>query len=282
MGKIIRNGVEYSGAVEAATAVNYDGSISGLKAQTVQEAIDELSASGLGGNISYDLLATNTSNLSSGGEISLNDSIENFTFLLFMFTENENVNSFLRTAVYPVSVFKERYNDDSVASLDAMGSTYMNFGMKNENTLKYRGTNNVQIRFIYGIKSTGGSSESTTYSTEETVCGTWIDGSPIYKKTYTATVDISKALTTYNLDMGLKVENILPIKMYGMTKIKDNYYCTIPSTDTPTDDKTRLVFELLVAPNNNTINGFYFQCTAGTNRYGSYDIYATIEYVKKS
>ena len=44
MGKIIRNGVEYSGAVEAATAVNYDGSVSGLKAQTVQEAIDELSA----------------------------------------------------------------------------------------------------------------------------------------------------------------------------------------------------------------------------------------------
>ena len=42
MGKIIRNGVEYSGAVEAATAVNYDGSVSGLNAQTVQEAVDEL------------------------------------------------------------------------------------------------------------------------------------------------------------------------------------------------------------------------------------------------
>lgn len=44
MGKIIRNGVEYSGATEDATAVNYDNSLSGLEAQTVQEAIDELSA----------------------------------------------------------------------------------------------------------------------------------------------------------------------------------------------------------------------------------------------
>ena len=42
MGKIIRNGVEYSGATEDATAVNYNNSLSGLEAQTVQEAVDEL------------------------------------------------------------------------------------------------------------------------------------------------------------------------------------------------------------------------------------------------
>lgn len=45
MGKIIRNGVEYSGACEDATAVNYNNSLSGLNAQTVQEGIDELSSS---------------------------------------------------------------------------------------------------------------------------------------------------------------------------------------------------------------------------------------------
>ena len=52
MGVIIRNGIEYSGAgmggVENATAVNYDNSLSGLEAQTVQEAVDELNES-LGG-----------------------------------------------------------------------------------------------------------------------------------------------------------------------------------------------------------------------------------------
>ena len=45
MGKIIRNGINYSGAADAATAVNYDGSVSGLKAQTVQEAVDEVNNS---------------------------------------------------------------------------------------------------------------------------------------------------------------------------------------------------------------------------------------------
>ena len=48
MGKIIRNGIEFSGACETATAVNYDNSLSGLNAQTVQEGLDELN-NNLGG-----------------------------------------------------------------------------------------------------------------------------------------------------------------------------------------------------------------------------------------
>ena len=48
MGKIIRNGIEFSGACEDATAVNYNNSLSGLEAQTVQEGLDEVSNS-LGG-----------------------------------------------------------------------------------------------------------------------------------------------------------------------------------------------------------------------------------------
>ena len=48
MGKIIRNGIEFSGACEDATAINYNNSLSGLEAQTVQEAVDELNES-LGG-----------------------------------------------------------------------------------------------------------------------------------------------------------------------------------------------------------------------------------------
>ena len=48
MGKIIQNGIEYSGTYSNATSINYDGSVSGLNAKTVQEGIDELSNS-LGG-----------------------------------------------------------------------------------------------------------------------------------------------------------------------------------------------------------------------------------------
>ena len=48
MGRIIRNGIEYGSGNENATNINYDGSVSGLEATTVQEAIDEMAES-LGG-----------------------------------------------------------------------------------------------------------------------------------------------------------------------------------------------------------------------------------------
>ena len=46
MGKIIQNGIEYSGTYSNATSINYDGSVSGLSAKTVQEAIDKIAAGG--------------------------------------------------------------------------------------------------------------------------------------------------------------------------------------------------------------------------------------------
>lgn len=42
MGKIIRNGIKYSGTTDSANKINYDNSLSGLEAKTAQEAIDEL------------------------------------------------------------------------------------------------------------------------------------------------------------------------------------------------------------------------------------------------
>ena len=42
MGKIIRNGIEFSGAIDTANNINYDNSVSDLEARTAQEAIDEL------------------------------------------------------------------------------------------------------------------------------------------------------------------------------------------------------------------------------------------------
>ena len=59
MGKIIRNGIEFSGACEDATAVNYNNSLSGLEAQTVQEGIDELTES-LGDLFSENIAKTQT------------------------------------------------------------------------------------------------------------------------------------------------------------------------------------------------------------------------------
>ena len=45
MGKIIRNGIEFSGTTDTANNINYDNSVSSLQARTAQEAIDELTDS---------------------------------------------------------------------------------------------------------------------------------------------------------------------------------------------------------------------------------------------
>lgn len=52
MGKIIRNGIEYSSTVDTANNISYDNSLSGLEATTTQKAIDEVCGS-LGGLFKY-------------------------------------------------------------------------------------------------------------------------------------------------------------------------------------------------------------------------------------
>lgn len=42
MGKIIRNGIEFSSTVDTANNISYDNSLSGLEATTAQKAIDEV------------------------------------------------------------------------------------------------------------------------------------------------------------------------------------------------------------------------------------------------
>ena len=59
MGKIIRNGISFSGTRDTANNINYDNSLSGLNAKTTQEAIDEINSkvtangSGSSSNIVY-------------------------------------------------------------------------------------------------------------------------------------------------------------------------------------------------------------------------------------
>lgn len=60
MGKIIRNGIPYSGSYDNATSVNYDNSVSGLDARTVQEGLDELSKGSKGAFPVDNLLSTAT------------------------------------------------------------------------------------------------------------------------------------------------------------------------------------------------------------------------------
>lgn len=55
MGKIIRNGIEFSSTVDTANNISYDNSLSGLEATTTQKAIDELNT-----NLTESLTAENS------------------------------------------------------------------------------------------------------------------------------------------------------------------------------------------------------------------------------
>ncbi len=61
------------------------------------------------------------------------------------------------------------------------------------------------------------------YSTEETVCGKWIDGKPIYRKVITGTLakDSGNGIIFGNIS-DLKVDQL--IKLYGNMPFKDNSY----------------------------------------------------------
>ena len=77
MGKIKRNGIEYSGSSDDATSVNYDNSVSGLNANSVQEGIDELADGLKNTSVVDNLLSTSTTlPLSANQGRVLNEKIE--------------------------------------------------------------------------------------------------------------------------------------------------------------------------------------------------------------
>lgn len=61
----------------------------------------------------------------------------------------------------------------------------------------------------------GGSSAGEVYSTEETRIGTWIDGKPLYRRTYILSVSCPGASETTILDNDLPAIDVLT-KIYGV------------------------------------------------------------------
>ena len=64
-----------------------------------------------------------------------------------------------------------------------------------------------------GGTSSGGTDLSNTYSTEETVIGTWIDGKPIYRKTFYSTSTES----SFNIPHGISIDTVVAINGYYRT-----------------------------------------------------------------
>lgn len=94
MGKIIRNGIEFSSTVDTANNISYDNSLSGLEATTTQKAIDEV----------CDNVSTLNESLEQiNNEITLSNQIHHIGF------EKTSVDSIFVISIYMDEVGNSRY-----------------------------------------------------------------------------------------------------------------------------------------------------------------------------
>lgn len=118
------------------------------------------------------------------------------------------------------------------------------------------------------IAAGGGGVPAVYYSTEEHVIGTWIDGRPVYEKSYDYMLDSVVQNTTKHLVYEPGIKPLSPITGYVTIGAPDNYY-ELPYNGYT----TRLVYN----PSSGYIDFV-------TNDYwsASYKIYMTVRYIKNA
>lgn len=72
---------------------------------------------------------------------------------------------------------------------------------------------NIKFGGASGDGGSGGTDLSNIYSTEETVVGTWIDGKPLYKKTFTSTSNAA----SFKIPHGASIDTVVAIDGYYRT-----------------------------------------------------------------
>ena len=149
-----------------------------------------------------------TSSWSSPLTITLSDNISDYDAIRVSFTDVDGNDGFV---FIPTSEIPSNYADkyfvgagDFLATVKVNSNTQISCYAKNGIAMTY---NNV-IGISYGSGGGGGGSSSINYSTTEQQIGTWIDGKPLYQKTFIVdgtyggrqTVDVSASIPT-NIDL---------------------------------------------------------------------------------
>lgn len=109
--------------------------------------------------------------------------------------------------------------------------------------------------------------KANTYSTEEQVIGTWIDGKKIYKKTFTGIWD-----GTGGLQIPHNLTNYIITNMYGIVRNPSSNTSFILNSNRPAYPTYEFGFYV-----NSSI--IQFEVNGEQNRTG-YEVYVTLEYIK--
>lgn len=108
---------------------------------------------------------------------------------------------------------------------------------------------------------------STTYSTSEIKCGTWIDGKPIYRKV----INFGELPNTSSKSVNHNISNLGGVRnLYGICyRSLDGLFFPLPSASTTLANNIQL-----------TINGISVNITTGIDRTNIQACYVIVEYTK--
>lgn len=128
--------------------------------------------------------------------------------------------------------------------------------------------------------TSGGSGAENVYSTEETVCGTWIDGKPIYRKVIVGktAVESSKDGIAFADVASLKIEKM--ISLYGNMSDKTNFgQISLPYHTAIPDSFSKAAITMWYRPSEEKL---YYTFINNYGNFSSCTAYVILEYTKRT
>ena len=189
--------------------------------------------------------------------VELSDSIENYKTIRIEFTSYMGVGTkeegvVATSTTYSVNYIKQYYTYSALECLVGFGNTYysrQSFGFYDSKHLAltwegYSGwKHNVSHITVTGIRDRVSDAEKNfnKYSTTEEVVGTWIDGKPIYRKTFNNISVTSSEYSVIPIATGLTIDNL--INMSGYLINNERWIIALNSVDIQYANMVRATYD---------------------------------------
>ena len=187
----------------------------------------------------------------------LSDSIENYKsirieFISYMGVGTKEEGVVTTSTTYSVNYIKQYYTYSALECLVGFGNEYysrQSFGFYDNKHLaltweSYSGwKHNTSHIAVTGIRDRVSDAEKNfnKYSTTEEVVGTWIDGKPIYRKTFDNISVASSEYSVVPIATGLTIDNLINVS--GYLVINGRWIVTLNSIDIQYANMARVSYD---------------------------------------
>lgn len=228
-----------------------------------------------GGGLNVTVTKILDQHIETTGEFALDSSIDNYDALLiggYNYVSSSYSNQYKTTLILKEDYYKNTSNHadhilgNMTASTSGDNPRRVIFYFPDDTHINIQTRNYASIDKIFGLKFEqcgGGGSSEVNYSTEEQVIGTWIDGKPLYQKTYQFNGSLGRTYTVLDADL-----------------TKDEVRCTASSFII---SGSSIIFSTNILNNSSCTIGYNPSVGLYLENYSSYTITkatVTIEYTK--